>query len=538
MGNILYYGDNLEILRSYIKDETIDLIYLDPPFNSKKDYNVLFSEKNGTQSPAQIKAFEDTWHWDILTEETYREIVENSPKKIGDLIKVLRTFLSENDMMAYLVMMAIRLQELHRVLKLTGSIYLHCDPTASHYLKLVMDAVFGFKNYLNEIVWCYREREISKRAYNKKHDVILFYSKDRNNDKRAFNWKEVTLPYSPGTTKKYNLIDQGGRKYQIRGKGGPYIGEQQLPTEIEEKHLEWTYRDYFDGKEGIPPRDWLAPPMENVDCPKCKYVFKPNYPYDWLNRSSSERLGYPTQKPESLLELLIKVSSDKGDIVLDPFCGCGTTITVAEKLKRKWIGIDITHLAVSLMKHRLENSFGNNINYKVVGEPADLKGAEELAREDPYQFQWWTLGLVGARPAESEKIKGADKGIDGCIYFHDEPKMIKTKAIIIQVKCGHINRGMIDALKGVIEREKAQIGVFITLQKPTKPMQKEAFSAGFYESPSGKHYPKIQILTIEDLIKGSKNIERPPKIAINDITFKKAKRYNYKKVEQGELKLE
>ena len=220
-----------------------------------------------------------------------------------------------------------------------------------------------------------------------------------------------------------------------------------------------------------------------------------------LQGNARERLGYPTQKPEALLERIIKASSNEGDIILDPFCGCGTTVTVAEKLKRKWIWIDITHLAVSLMKHRLENSFGNRVNYKVIGEPKDLKGAEELARKDPYQFQWWALGLVGARPAKSEEKKGADRGIYGCIYFHDDPKMIKTKARKIQAKCGHINRGMIDALKGVVEREVAQIGVFITLQKPTKPMQKEALSAGFYNSPSGKHYPKIQILKIEDLIK-------------------------------------
>jgi len=261
---------------------------------------------------------------------------------------------------------------------------------------------------------------------------------------------------------------------------------------------------------------------------------------DWLEipavgSATKERLGCPTQKPEALLERIIKASSKEGDIVLDPFCGCGTTVTVAEKLKRNWVGIDITHLAISLMKHRLEDAFGNQISYKVVGKPTDLKGAEELEKQDPYQFQWWALGLVGAKPAESEKKKGADKGIGGCIYFHDDPKMIKTKAIMIQVKCGHINRGMIDALKGVIEREEAQIGAFLTLQEPTKSMQKEALSAGFYESPSDKYYPKIQILTIKDLINGSKNIERPPKVAINDVTFKKAKQHIDNKYEQGKL---
>ena len=487
MENALYYGDNLEILREYIKDDTIDLIYLDPPFNSNQSYNILFKERNGTSSPAQIKAFEDTWHWDRKAEETYREIVENLPKEVADLTKALRSFLGENDMMAYLVMMAIRLQELHRVLNPTGSIYLHCDPTASHYLKLLMDAVFKVNNFRNEIAWCYRGAGYPKKDFGKRHDTIFRYSKT---DTYIFNLDEVREKYAETTKERFKHYIGNVRK------GGDF-GEQKL------------------NPLGKQPDDW--------------WQIQPVAP------SAKERLGYPTQKPETLLERIIKASSKEGDIVLDPFCGCGTTITVAEKLKRKWIGIDITHLAVSLMKHRLENSFGNNINYKVIGEPKDLKGAEELAREDPYQFQWWALGLVGARPAESEKKKGADKGIDGHIYFHDEPKMIKTKAIIIQVKCGHINRGMIDALKGVVEREGAQIGVFITLQKPSKPMKKEALLSGFYESPSGKHYPKIQILKIEDLINGNKNIERPSKVASNDLTFKKAERHIYTKGKQGEL---
>ena len=352
MENTLYYGDNLDILREYIEDNSIDLIYLDPPFNSKQSYNVLFAEKNGTQSPAQIKAFEDTWHWDRKAEETYREIEENLPKKIADLIRALRSFLGENDMMAYLVMMTIRLCELYRVLKSTGSIYLHCDPTASHYLKLLMDTVFGVKNFQNEIIWCYKTGGASKRRYGRKHDIIFFYSKSSNYKFNAI--KE----------KSYMMHKYGFKKSDFK--------------EDEKGQYSWVIL-----------KDWWEIPA--------------------IGSATKERLGYPTQKPEALLERIIKASSNEGDVILDPFCGCGTTITVAEKLKRKWIGIDITHLAVSLMKHRLENSFGNRINYKVIGEPKDLKGAEELAREDPYQFQWWALGLVGARPAESEKKKGADK---------------------------------------------------------------------------------------------------------------------------------
>jgi site-specific DNA-methyltransferase (adenine-specific) len=479
MQNTLYYGDNLEILREYIKDESIDLIYLDPPFNSNQSYNILFAEKNGTQSHAQIKAFEDTWHWDtIKAEETYREIVEKLPTKISSLIQAFRSFLGSNDMMAYLVMMAIRLYELHRVLKQTGSIYLHCDPTASHYLKLVLDSIFGAKNIQNEIIWVYKSGGATKRRFGRKHDVIFFYSK--NSDKYIFN---------PQKEKSYMMHEYGFTKSEFhKDEKGQYT---------------WVIM-----------KDWWEIPS--------------------IGSADKQRLGYPTQKPEALLERIIKASSNEGDLVLDPFCGCGTTITVAEKLERKWIGIDITHLAISLMKHRLKDTFGDGIEYKVIGEPVDSAGAEELAHEDPYQFQWWALGLVGARPCESEKKRGADRGIDGIIKFHDDTYMKETKQIILQVKCGHVNRGMIDALKGVVEREKAEIGVLITLENPTKPMKLEAISSGFYEAPSGKKYPKIQILTIEDILYNGKNIERPPKVAANDVTFKRAKKYT-KSGEQGEL---
>ncbi len=346
MNNALYYGDNLEILREYIKDETIDLIYLDPPFNSKQSYNILFGEKNGTQSPAQIKAFEDTWHWDRKAEETYREIEENLPKETADLIRALRSFLGENDMMAYLVMMAIRLQELHRVLKPIGSIYLHCDPTASHYLKLVMDAVFGGKNFRNEIIWLYtRPGTKHQKQFPKVHDIILWYSKS---DNWIFKPGAIRIPYSQRT------IERG--KYSVAtSKVTKGINQRVLP------------------KGGKCPEDWWHIPM--------------------IQGNARERLGYPTQKPEALLERIIKASSNEGDIILDPFCGCGTTITVAEKLKRKWIGIDITHLAVSLMKHRLENSFGNKVNYKVIGEPVDLKGGRRISKRRPLSISMVGIGF-------------------------------------------------------------------------------------------------------------------------------------------------
>lgn len=232
----------------------------------------------------------------------------------------------------------------------------------------------------------------------------------------------------------------------------------------------------------------------------------------------SKDLGYPTQKPEALLERIVNASSNEGDLVLDPFCGCGTAIAVAQRLKRRWIGIDITHLAVTLMKHRLRDAFGDQVSYKVIGEPVSVPDAETLAQQDPYQFQWWASGLVGARPVEQKK--GADKGIDGRLYFHDEADS-KTKQIVISVKAGHTSAPHVRDLRGVVDREKAEIGVLITMQEPTSAMHSEAAGGGFYTSPVwGKSYPRLQIVTIADLLAG-KGIDMPPLRQVS-ATFKKA----------------
>jgi len=498
MENTLYYGDNLKVLRRYLPDNSIDLIYLDPPFNSKATYNILFKEPTGEPSTAQITAFEDTWHWTEETEKIFQEIVEKAPAKVVKMMVAFREFIGINDVMAYLTMMCIRLLELKRVLKNTGSIYLHCDPTASHYLKILMDSVFGKENFRNEIAWCYSEREISKKYWNKKHDIIFFYTK-RADDKHTFNWKELALPYSEGTLKKFNYEDETGRRFQIRGKGGPYVGEQGLDITLEKTHPDWMYRDYLDKSPGVPPRDWWPIPV--------------------INRAARERLGYPTQKPEALLEKIIRASSNEGEVVLDPFCGCGTTIAVAQKFKRNWVGIDVTHLAINLIKWRMMNQFGLEAGkqYRVIGEPADIEGAKELAQQNRYQFQWWVLSLIGARPF-GDKRKGADTGIDGYIYFMDEKD--KVKSGIIQVKSGKVSVKDIRDLGHVIDREKANIGIFITLEMPTPSMKKEAIGRGFYKSPIGKNYPKIQIFTLKEILEGVK-----PKLPLKLDSFKKAKRF-------------
>ncbi|HLG30089.1 MAG TPA: DNA methyltransferase [Candidatus Brocadiales bacterium] len=495
MENILYYGDNLKVLREHIKDNSVDLIYLDPPFNSKADYNILFKEPTGKPSEAQITAFEDTWHWTEETERTFQEIVEIAPANVVEMIRAFRQFVGNNDVMAYLTMMCVRLLELKRVLKDTGSIYLHCDPTASHYLKIVMDTIFGKKNFRNEIIWSYSQGGKSRQHWARKHDVILFYSKSPN---YKFDNTGVREPFTPH--KRSSTGSYGGRMGTDEN-GRPYVekwgtGKKKL------------YRDYLD--EGKIPEDvWEIQSIQ---------------------AGAKQRIGYPTQKPEALLERIIKASSDKDSIVLDPFCGCGTTVAVAQRFKRNWIGIDITHLAINLIKLRLKDMYRlePKKDYKIVGEPEDLAGAKELALQNRYQFQWWALSLIDIRPY-GDKKKGADTGIDGISYFMEGKD--EYKKIIAQVKSGNVSVKDIRDFCHVLDRENAERGIFVTLEQPTKPMVTEAVSKGFYKSPHyNKNFPKIQILTIEEILNGT-----TPDIPFLLPSYKKAQRANLTKDSQLKL---
>ena len=502
MENTLYYGDNLKIMREEIEDESVDLIYLDPPFNSKATYNILFKDESGEAPPSQIKAFSDTWHWPDAAED-FDDLRTQAPETVRRLIEGLYEFIGPCSMMAYLVMMVSRLLEMKRILKRTGSLYLHCDPTASHYLKILMDGIFGVKNFRNEVIWCYKERELSKRYWNKKHDSILFYVRDCI-QRYTFNWATATYEYSPGTIAKFKLVDENARKYQIRGKGGPYVGKHGLSPKIEKEHPEWVYRDYLDEKPGVLPRDWW------FDIP-------------FLNRAAKERLSYPTQKPLALLERIIKASSNSGDVVLDPFCGCGTAIEAAEKLGRKWIGIDITHLAIQLIRKRLHDAFEDKCSYKVFGLPEDYGSACTLAEQNKYEFQWWALSLVDARPVggEDEKKKGRDKGIDGIYPFIDEERR-KSKIVVISVKGGSTGPVHVRELKGTVEREKAAMGILITLDPPTNDMKTEASTAGFYESKLfKKKFPKIQILSVKEYFENNQRAQLP-RFTKRSIAFKQA----------------
>jgi site-specific DNA-methyltransferase (adenine-specific) len=444
--NILYYGDNLSILKDFLKDDSIDLIYLDPPFNSKADYNILYREPTGQLSQAQITAFEDTWHWEGA-KETFDTIMDTAPADVAQMMKAFKDFLGLNDMIAYLSMMCIRLLELRRVLKETGSIYLHCDPTASHYLKILMDSIFGKKHFVNEVIWAYRTQGATKRHWSRKHDVLLFYSKT---DKYIFNYQTERsyMQHKYGFNKDDFKLDEQGKQY----------------------------------------RDALVRDVWEISA---------------LQSATSEKLGYPTQKPEALLERVITASSNKGQVVLDPFCGCGTSISVAQRLKRKWIGIDITYLAMKLIKDRLKKAFQLEPykDYEIYGEPKDIESAMQLASEDKWKFQSWAVSLVDKVRNYVDAKKGSDRAIDGVMYFADGND---HKKVIIQVKGGHnISVKDINELCHVIDREKAEIGIFITLYKPTSHMNREAVEKGDYKSIAGKRYPKIQILTVEELLQGA-----------------------------------
>ena len=507
--NLLYYGDNLDILRRYLPGAAIDLVYLDPPFNSNRDYNVIFRDESGNATDAQLLAFEDTWHWGPSAEATYAYLINTArhegrvPDKVSTIIAALRAGIGENQMMAYLVEMAVRLVELHRVLKPTGSLYLHCDPTASHYLKLILDALFGPMNFRNEIVW--RRSHPKGHAFTRfasSHDVILWYAADAT----KAGWNPTYGEYDPDkVAQQYALRDESGRAYQLTSLLNPNPDRPNLTYEFKgvTKVWRWTrermaeedaignivvprggqgiprYKRYLDEQEGVPIDDWWGD-IEQV--------------------AGKERLGWQTQKPVALLERIIGASSKPGDVVLDPFCGCGTALIAAEKLGRKWIGIDITYLSIAVMKARLKDSFG--IEVPVIGQPTEVEGARQLAQGDDgrYQFQWWALNLIDARPLGGTEKKGADRGIDGRITFTVGGKGEMGQALV-SVKSGNVNSGMVRDLKGTIEREGAQIGLFITLEEPSKPMLLEASTAGVYTSPiSGKDYPRLQILSIRQLL--------------------------------------
>jgi site-specific DNA-methyltransferase (adenine-specific) len=558
----LYYGDNLEILQTHIDDESIDLIYLDPPFNSKASYNVLFKTQKGIQSDAQISAFEDTWVWSIQSERYLNDLLRQKGE-LADLLHLLVRTLGQNSLSAYLVMMAIRLTELHRVLKPTGSFYLHCDPTASHYLKMILDIIFSATNFNNEIVWKRTAAKgLAKRRLPKNHDIILFYTKS---DRFTWNIDHTFIPYDSQDLpkkieEKYCHIDPSGRRYRLDNLINPNPNRPNLTYEFlgVTKVWRWTkqrmIRAYEDGlilqsAPGKVPQ--LKRYLDEQRGRNINSVWDDIAP---INSQAKERLGYPTQKPQALLERIISISSNPGDIVLDPFCGCGTAVHAAETLDRQWIGIDITHLAISLIEKRLRDAFpdreirdeegikiATGIRFDVEGTPKTLEGARDLFERDPYQFEWWACSLVNAQPYKDKK-KGADTGVDGLIYFCDfdpgsqqrDPTVIRQ--IVVSVKGGkNVNVSMIRDLRGTMGARDADIGLFVTMTPPTRAMVSEAAKAGFYRAGNGQEYARIQILTVEDLLE---NRARPEffDLSRGELTFKKAPRQVENRTSQLDLK--
>lgn len=527
--NRLFYGDNLDVLRRYVEDESVDLVYLDPPFNSDQDFNVLFAEHDGTRAAAQIKAFEDTWGWDEAAERAFVETVETGGR-LSVTMQALRTVLGASDMMAYLAMMAPRLVELRRVLRATGSLYLHCDPTASHYLKLVLDAVFGPENYLNEIIWKRTSAHSSAKRYGPVHDVLLFYGRSEE-----YQWHRQFQPYDQAYLDTFfDQTDDDGRRWKRTDLTGAGIrhgetGKSWHGINVTAKNRHWARppreldeldeagRIHWPAKEGGMPR--LKQYPEDLPGVPLQDVWTDLRP---LHNLAAERLGYPTQKPESLLERIIASSTGPGEVVLDAFCGCGTTIGAAEKLGRRWIGIDITHLAINLIRHRLISAHGPEIakTFTVTGEPVSLPDAIDLASQDRFQFQCWALGLIGARPTEPKK--GADGGIDGRLFFHDEPQGGPTRVALFSVKSGKLKATDVRDLRAVLDREKAALGALISLEEPTKLMRAEAASSGFYTSNFDQQpYARMQLLTVKELLEGRASFRYPSSRQIN-VTFKKA----------------
>ncbi len=537
MTNTLYFGDNLHVLRGSIADGSVDLVYLDPPFNSNANYNILFKSPEGADSDAQIEAFEDTWHWNDNAESAFDDVMRSGNSDAFELLRAMRAFLGDNDMMAYLAMMAVRLIELHRVLKPTGSLYLHCDPTASHYLKLLLDGVFGGDKLINEIVWARSTgKSLMKRRLPRNHDVILAYAK---NDSPTWNEHSIYTPYNEDdlpekTAAKYSHRDPDGRVYRLDSLINPNANRPNLTYEFlgVTKVWRWTrermQKAYDDGivVQSAPGRvPQLKRYLNEQRGIALSDVWSDIPP---LNSQAQERLGYPTQKPLALLERIIAASSNEGDVVLDPFCGCGTAVHAAQKLGRAWIGIDVTHLAIGLIEKRMKDAFPG-LAFDVVGRPQDLNSALDLAARDKHQFELWALSVVEAQPWKGGR-KGADGGIDGIIYFKPDGK--RTERAIVEVKGGGIGVKDIGRLAQVIERERAPFGVFLTAQPPTRAMERDAAAVGLWENPTtGRTYPRLQILTLAELFQGKR-----PNIPLMELNSgKRAKREDMDAGKQGNL---
>lgn len=495
--NKLFYGDNLEVLRKYIKDESIDLCYIDPPFNSKRNYNQIYN-RIGKEDKAQAQAFVDTWEWDDAAIHGLEEITENKENRFSIqtvlLIEGLEKVLGKDSLLAYLIHITLRVTEIHRVLKSTGSFYFHCDPTASHYLKLILDSIFCANKgeYQNEIIWHYRRWTGKAEKFQELHDVIFFYTKTNN---YTFN-----VQYTPYTEKSLKRK----QNYHTRIKG-----DDVYVTHIDEK--------------GVRDNDvWQI---------------------QLLNSQSLERLGYPTQKPEELLEKIIKTSTNEGDIILDTYCGCGTTVAVAERLNRKWIGIDITYQSISLILKRIQDTFDKKTLENVLkdielhGVPEDYESAIALANKEEdkvrKEFEKWAILFYSNNRAMINEKKGGDKGIDGIALIADKIKSdVENVKIIFSVKSDlHPKPAYVRELKGRLTDSDVVMGILICLYPPTKEMLKEAKETGIYKNSINEmEFPKLKIVYIKDFFDKNERLVAP-------LQYKTLKEAKVKEVSKGQITL-
>lgn len=536
--NKLYYGDNLQVLAK-LPPNLVDLIYLDPPFNSARNYNVIFSRDRSrsghtADASAQIEAFEDTWTWTPETDSQYDEYVNGGlPVRVADALSAMRTLLGENDASAYLVNMAPRLVELHRVLKPTGSLYLHCDPTMSHYLKVLLDGIFDVRNFKSEIIWKRTTAHNSAKRYGPVHDVILYYAKDA----KQSLWNKQHGAYDEKyTDTKYRHIDETGQRYRLSDMTGSGVRNGQSgqewrgynPTTIG-RH--WAISDYcrtkFEEITGqVLNETSMIHSLDELDkigvivWPK-KADGRPEHKrylddmpgvalqdvwtdIDPINARAAERLGYPTQKPLALMERIITASSNPGDVVLDPFCGCGTTVDAAQKLGRSWIGVDITYIAIDLIEKRLLGTYGPEIadEYVISGIPHDKQAAFALFKKNPFDFERWAVSMVNAQPNAKQV---GDRGIDGVARFPLGQKN-QFGRIIVSVKGGtQLNPAMVRDLLGTVQTQGAEMGILITMGDPTRGMIDAVNHAGSYLHPANNQaFPRLQIVTVPQLLSGNR----------------------------------
>ena len=506
--NKLYFGDNLDVLKNYVMHDAVDLIYLDPPFNSQAQYNVLFPTQNEDRSSAQAGAFRDTWSWTDESEFAFGDMM-----KIGGsaarILDALRSALGDTALMAYLAMMSVRLVEMRRVLRSSGAIYLHCDPSASHYLKTIMDGIFGRANFMNEIIWkrTTTKSDFTQGAKNwpRFHDTVLYYAKDQ---KFLSIFEQPFSEYGEDyISSKYRNIGPDGRRYMLDKLTAPGMGARGHPTyEFMGVTRPWVYNEermqrllaegrIYQSAKGIVPRY-----KRYLDEVKGVAIGDVWTDLSAINSMAKERLGYPTQKPLTLLERIIAASSNEGNVVLDPFCGCGTTVDAAQRLGRRWIGIDIAVHAIKVIEARLAREFKGAVQFSLEGLPRDFASALKLAETDKYQFQWWANYLFDPHALREHK-KGADRGVDGEIFFPNGPGKPWGR-MLTSVKGGeHVSPGMVRDFGRVIEREKAVMGLFICLHPPTRAMTAEAASVGIADTVHGR-IPRLQIVALEEWFEG------------------------------------